>query len=68
MTKKQIISFEVKKDTNAEPTKRYILRVLNNGTCFEAPRFTFLDTALSTIDGYVKEFPNQKHFKIEINL
>ena len=68
MPKKQVISFEVKKDPNAEPTRRYIMRVLCNGACIEAPRSTFLDTALSTIGGYVKEFPNQKNFKIEIKL
>lgn len=69
MTKKHVISFEVRKDPNADPTRRYILRVMNNGTCIEAPRYAFLDSATRGIAGYIEEYGGeQKKFKVEINL
>lgn len=68
MAKKDIISFEVRFDKNAEPTRTYILRVLKNGVCIEAPRFEFLFEATSEIAGYICEFPLQKKFKVDINL
>ena len=68
MVQKDIISFEVRLDQNAEPTRAYILRVLKNGVCIEAPRFESLFEATSEIAGYVNEFPLKKKFKVEITL
>jgi hypothetical protein len=68
MTKKDIISFEVIRDKNAEPTRTYILRVIKNGVCIEAPRFEHLFEATSEVAGYINEFPLQKKFKLEINI
>ena len=68
MTKKDIISFEVRLDKNAEPTRAYILRVIKNGVCIEAPRFEYLFEATSEVAGYINEFPLQKKFKVEINI
>lgn len=68
MAKIQSCSFNIVRDVNAEPSRTYILRVLRNGVCVEAPRFEFLDEALSDIDTYIKAFPLQEKFKVEINL
>ena len=62
------ISFEIRFDKNADPTRAYILRVIRNGVCIEAPRFEWLFEATSEIAGYVNEFPLQKKFKVDINL
>jgi hypothetical protein len=42
--------------------------VIKNGTCIEAPRFEHLFEATSEVAGYIKEFPLQRKFKLEINI
>lgn len=62
------VSFIIKKDKNAEPHMRYILCVMINGKCVEAPRYSELDDALCEVADYIEEFPHNDNFKIEIRL
>lgn len=64
MEKKDIISFEVVYAPNEE---KYILRVKKNGVSIEAPRLSCLEEALYEAGLYMKEFPLQKKFKVEVS-
>lgn len=61
-------SFEIRHDINARKTGQYMLIVRLAMVAQEAQRFKTLEEALMEIGGYVKEFPIQKKFKVEINV
>ena len=62
------ISFIIKYDKNAEPERKYILCIMKNDKCVEAPRFAQLCEALDIVANYIEEFPLNKNFNIEVQL
>lgn len=62
------LSFEIKKDANAEPYKRWILCVKYQGRTVEAPRCESLNSALTYAANYIEYDGGRGKIKIEITL
>jgi hypothetical protein len=63
------LSFELVRDENATPDKRFILRIKVGGVTQYAPRFAFMRTALAEVEGLHNYYaPEQKNIKIDIKL
>lgn len=63
-----VLSFIISKDENAHPTKRYILHICLDNRCTAAPRYPFMEDALTDLAGFIKEYaPEQKKVDIKID-
>lgn len=62
-----MVTFEVRRDANAEIHRRYILSVKRDGVCIEAPRFQFADEALQEVTNYMDELcETETTIKVEL--
>ncbi len=62
------VSIQIKRDNNARPESRFILRVLVGDKCVLAPRYPTLRDALTDVEDLRLEYaPTQKVFKVEID-
>ena len=60
------LSFQIKKDANAEPYKRWILCVKYQGRTIEAPRCESLNSALTYAANYINYDYDGSRGKIKI--